>query len=118
MSKSKIHVIEADLGGNMNDVVEKRDHLGRAIAALAKTESADIHFHDFKEALAGAPVILLECSDDFLKKVEKLDGFVKAHDVWPDMETERSPALTAYFTSTPAPAAQQQNRRKPRRPGM
>src|SRR5690606_3080823 len=104
--------------GAAEDVVKSRDNLGRDIAALAKKEGAEIHFHDFKEALAGAPVLLLECSNDFLKKVEKLDGFVKAHDVWQDMETERSPALTAYFTSTPAPAAQQQNRRKPRRPGM
>jgi len=117
MSQSKVHVIEADLSGNVNEVVQNRDRLGRDIAALAKSEGAEIHFHDFKEALAGAPVILLECSDNFLKKVGKLDGFVKAHDVWQDMETERSPALTAYFTSTPAPA-QQQRTRKPRRPGM
>jgi len=117
MSQGKVYVIEADMAGKINDVVQNRDKLGRDIATLAKTESADVHFHDFKEALAGAPVILLECSDDFLKKVEKLDGFVKAHDVWQDMETERSAALTAYFTSTPAPA-QQQSRHKPRRPGM
>ena len=117
MSQAKVHVIEADLTGNVHEVVENRDRLGRDIAALAKAEGAEIHFHDFKEALAGAPVILLECVDDFLTKVEKLDGFVKAHDVWQDMETERSSSLTAYFTSTPAPA-QQKRQHKPRRPGM
>lgn len=100
----KVHVIEAEMYGSIVDVVANRDKLGRAVASLAAKTGEQVHFHDFKDPVAGAPVLLLECSDAFLDQVKKLPGFSKTYDVWPDMETERKPSIQAYFTQAPAAA--------------
>jgi len=118
MAKTHVHIIEADLKGNVYEVMENREKLGRAVATLAQEQGADIYFHDFKEPLAGAPVLLVECSEDFLKKIEKLDGFKKSYDLWEDVETERSPRLAAHFSGSAAPAASRTPPKKPPRFGM
>lgn len=99
-----VHVIEAEMYGSIVDVVANRDKLGRAVAGLAAKTGEQVHFHDFKDPVAGAPILLLECSDAFLEQVKKLPGFSKAYDVWPDMETERKPSIHNYFTQVPAAA--------------
>ncbi len=99
-----VHVIEAEMYGSIVDVVANRDKLGRAVAGLAAQSGEQVHFHDFKDPVAGAPILLLECSDAFLEKVKKLPGFSKAYDVWPDLETERKPSILNYFTQAPAAA--------------
>jgi len=109
----QVHVIEAEMYGSIVDVVANRDKLGRSIAQLAATSGEQIHFHDFKDPVAGAPVLLLECSDSFLDQVKKLPGFSKAYDVWPDLETERKPSIAQYFAT---PAAAQPRRPAPPKP--
>jgi len=102
MAGHKVHVIEADMSGGIHDVVKKRDDLGRAIAKMASYSCENVWFHDFKDPVAGAPVLLVECSDDFLERIKKLPGFAKEHDVRPGIETERKPSIMAYFFTTPA----------------
>ena len=101
----KVHVIEADLSGKMTDVVGNRDELGIQIARLAAAVNEPVFFHDFKNPMAGAPVIMLECSDAFLAEVRKLPAYKKDQEVWkgPDYETERSPKIKAYFNSKAGP---------------
>jgi hypothetical protein len=95
----KIYVVEADLTGT--DSVQKRNTLGRSIGALAKGVNEPVFFHDFKDPAGGAPVILLECSDAFLKIVEQLPECAKTYEIWPNTATERSSKLWDYFTATP-----------------
>ncbi len=87
---------------NVHVVVANRDKLGRAVAQLAAQSGEQVHFHDFKDPVAGAPILLLECSDAFLEQVKKLPGFSKSYDVWPDLETERKPSIQNYFTQAAA----------------
>lgn len=101
----KVHVIEAGMYGSIVDVVANRDKLGHSIAQLAAKTGEQVHFHDFKDPVAGAPVLLLECSDAFLEQVKKLPGYATSYDVWPDMETERKPSILNYFTQAPAASA-------------
>lgn len=89
--------------GVWQDAVEKRDALGRGIARLAARVNEPVWFHDFKEPVAGAPVIMLECSDAFLAEVKKLPGFVQSHDLWPGAKTVRAPALRQYFSQAQKP---------------
>lgn len=109
----KVHVIEADMTGSWQDAVQKRDSLGRAIGRLAAEANEPVWFHDFKEPMAGAPVIMLECSDAFLAQVQMLPGFAKSHDLWQGAQTQREPSIQQYFTQPPAP---QQPKRSPRPP--
>lgn len=101
----KVHIIEADLSGRIHDVVANRDELGVQIARLANAVNEPVFFHEFKQPLAGAPVIMLECSDAFLAEVRKLPAYKKDQEVWKgaDFETERSPKITAYFNSKAGP---------------
>ncbi|MEZ0224717.1 MAG: hypothetical protein ACAH83_09205 [Alphaproteobacteria bacterium] len=101
----KVHVIEADLSGKMTDVVGNRDELGVQIARLANAVNEPVFFHEFKQPLASAPVIMLECSDAFLAQVRTLPAYKKDHEVWKgaDFETERSPKIKAYFNSKAGP---------------
>ena len=101
----KVHVIEADMSGNIMDAVQKRDDLGRAIAKLAAQVNEPVFFHDFKDPVAGAPIIMIECSDAFLSSVQKLPGFKNSHDVWPGLATERKGIIQQYFSQTPAAPA-------------
>lgn len=110
----KVHVIEADMSGPWQDAVQKRDDLGRAIAQLATKVNEPVWFHDFKEPMAGAPVIMLECSDAFLARVQKLPEFAKSQDLWQDVETQRAPSIQQYFTQPPAPPQQKRFPRPPR----
>lgn len=112
----KVHVIEADMSGPWQDAVQKRDDLGRAIGKLAAQANESVWFHDFKEPVAGAPVIMLECSDAFLAQVQKLPGFSKSQDLWQDMETERAPSIQKYFTQPPAPPKTPKHFPRPPRP--
>ncbi len=97
----KVHVIEADMTGKWQDAVQERDNLGRAVAKLAAQVNEPVFFHDFKDPVAGAPVLMIECSDAFLAEVKKLPGFKNAHDVWNGMETERRPSIQQYFSQAP-----------------
>ncbi len=101
----KVHIIEADMAG----YVHARDDLGKKIGALAKTVNEPVFFHDYKDPVCGAPVILLECSDAFLKKVKQLPECKKVEELPPGEATERSQSILSYFTSTPP--------KPPRKPG-
>lgn len=100
----KVHVIEADLS-NPAQALSERDKLGRQIAALAKQVNEPVLFHDYKGPVAGAPIILLECSDRFLAAVRTLPAYKSDHEALPHpaLETERSPRVQAYFMSGAAP---------------
>jgi hypothetical protein len=101
-----LYTVSADLTSGIADVVQKRDDLGRDIAALAAKNNAQVWFHEFTDPVAGAPIILLECTKDFLAQVKNLPGCVEtAEYTWP-LATQRSPQIYNYF-STP---------RKPPRP--
>lgn len=110
----KVHVVEADLTGNIMTVVEKRDDLGRAIAQLAKQMNEPVHFHDFVDPVAGAPVVMVECSDALIAQVERMNGVANVHDVWPGLATARNQNLKDYFERPKATPPV----RKPRAPGM
>ena len=100
----KVHVIEADLTGSLPNALSERDKLGREIASLAKRVNEPVFFHDYKGPVAGAPTILLECSDAFLAHVRTLPAYKKDHEAFahPSLETERSPKVQAYFMSSVA----------------
>lgn len=111
MSKHKVHVIEPDFQAPIETVVKNRDELGRAIAKLAKSAGETVYFHDFKEPVVGAPVVMLECSDAFLEKVRALPGAANIHDGWPNMPTERNATVQQYFNDAATPP--QPPRKKP-----
>jgi hypothetical protein len=98
----KVYVMEADLNGNSQDATQKRDDLGRAIARLASAMNEPVWFHDFKTPVAGAPVVMVECSDTFLAEVKKLSGFKNAVEISSGGETERKPNIQQFFSHAPA----------------
>ena len=95
----KVRIIEADMSKGLMEALGNRDRLGVEIAALAKTVNEPVFFHDFTGPVAGAPIILLECSDAFLANVRKLPSYAKDQAAWttPGLETERAPKVQAYF---------------------
>lgn len=111
MSKHKVHVIEPDFQAQIDTVVQRRDDLGREIVKLAERENETVFFHDYTEPCAAAPVMMLECSDDFLEKVRALPGAANIHDGWPNMPTERNATVQQYFNDAATPP--QPPRKKP-----
>ena len=89
-----LYMIEAVSGA---DPVKNRDHLGHEIAALAKTTGAEIWFHEIVDPVGGAPVILLEADDAFLKSAKSLAHFGSSTAYsWP-FKTTRSQRINDYF---------------------
>ena len=106
----KVHVIEADLSSGLPQALAEREKLGQEIVSLARTRGEPVFFHEFRnDMLAGAPVIMLECSDAFLAEARKLPAYKKDQPAWPgaDLATQRSPQLQSYYFSggRKAPAA-------------
>ncbi len=102
MAAHKVHVIEPEFSDNLAETLAKRDALGKAIGALAKSINAPIFFHDYTGAVGGAPVILLECSDSVLELFKRLPGFGRSYENSPHIATQRSAKLWSYFTGSPA----------------
>jgi hypothetical protein len=100
-----VHVIETAGGGDPRAALDRRAALGRAIAALAARRGETVWFHDFADPVGGAPVILLECADDFLAAAARLPGFGRAHPLagWPGIKSVRSPEIQKYY-QPPGPA--------------
>lgn len=101
MTDSKVYIIESELIVGDPQAVVKRDNLGRAIFKLAEQTNEQVWFHEFKGPIGGAPVVLLECSDEFLGLVRNLPEFVTDHEVPPSLPTERSPVVQQYFSQDP-----------------
>jgi len=98
-----VYVIECKYNGHMNDALTRRDALGVQIIALAAAEEKEIYFHALPERLVGAPALIVECDEGFLKKVSTLEGVAKAYDRWNGVATARSDKLKKYFALKPAP---------------
>jgi len=101
-----IYIILAGRSSQDENAVAERDNLGKAIGGLAKNVNEPVFFHEYSNsAIGGAPVILLECSETFLKDVQKLPGFTLAMEKTSPIPTARSNELWTYFTGeAPRPA--------------
>lgn len=101
----KVHIIEPRYLGDLANAVAARDKLGKAIGDLTRQTRETVWFHDYKDTLSGgAPLIFIECSDEFLELVKELPGVKKTYDSQPAIGkhvTERSEKMQAYFTGDP-----------------
>lgn len=97
MAKNKIYSIETDFTKNWNDVLNDRQKLGHAIVTLAKSAGEEIHFHDYKDPVCGAPVILLECSQAFLDQVKNLPECKNVQDFSYALPTFRAQSIKDHF---------------------
>ncbi|MEZ0262325.1 MAG: hypothetical protein ACAH80_15070 [Alphaproteobacteria bacterium] len=71
--KNKVYSITVDFTGTTwPQAVEKTMKLDADIQRLAKASGEDVHMHQYKEPMLGAPCILVECSEAFLEKIKKL----------------------------------------------
>jgi len=112
----KVHVICTDFAKtSWNEVLQKRDDLGRAINDLSASMGETAYFHDYVEPMCGAPVLMVECSDKLMEEIKKLPGFDEEHDLSPNVSTFRSPALQNHF-ARPAPAKKRPPVLKPPKP--
>jgi hypothetical protein len=114
-----IYIILAGPSSTDPNAVANRDNLGKAIGELAKNANTPVFFHDYTSTgsgsahLAGAPVILLECSEAFLQDVKKLPGFTLAMEKTSPLPTARSADLWSYFTGEPAMPARGATPKRP-----
>jgi hypothetical protein len=100
--KQKIYAIELK---NIGDGLATRDHLGRKITVLSDAVNEPVYFHDYKEKMLGAPVILLECSAAFLDRLKGEFFIEQMHEVDAGLKTERSPTLQRHFENAAPPPA-------------
>jgi hypothetical protein len=100
-----VNVIET-AAGDPRTALDRRAALGRAIAALAARRGDTVWFHNFTDPVGGAPVILLECTDNFLAAAAQLPGFGRTHPLadWPGINSARSPEIQKYFQRPAGPA--------------
>lgn len=98
--KNKVYALYT-FGNNLpdiNQILKDRAALETALHALAARENETIYMHDYKDdTLGGAPILMVECSDAFVKKaVQSLPLIKDHHDMWDDIETvRRTPILGA-----------------------
>lgn len=76
------------------------------IQRLAKASGEVVHMHQYKEAMLGAPVVLVECSETFLDKIKRLPLFDAA-----------TPTLAATIRRTDAPQVEAPEATKPKHKG-
>jgi len=106
MSETKVYVINIDAQDDMRTILTRREALGIRIATLARHTGDAFWFHDFADdTLGGAACILLECNESLMDHIRRMPGYASDHPVWQDVQTQRSPALQAYYSrpATPAP---------------
>lgn len=71
--KNKVYSITVDFTGTtIGEAVGKTMKLDADIQRLAKASGEDVHMHQYKELMLGAPCVLVECSEAFLEKIKKL----------------------------------------------
>ncbi|MBI1214929.1 MAG: hypothetical protein GC185_03810 [Alphaproteobacteria bacterium] len=123
----KTYTVTPEQSGSIFETVARRDTLGRAIAKLAEAHGVGVWFHDYKDPVAGAPVIMVECGDVLLEQIKKMSGVKSVEETSGTLETERNARIKKYFTapSSPSPASPPKNPdpkkpapRKPRGPGF
>lgn len=114
MTQAKLHIIEPDFQADIITVVQRRDNLGHEIAQLAAKIGETIHFHDYTDPVAGAPVVMLECSDDFFEQVKNLPDVANAYDFNQNMATQRNAGIKSFFNSDAS--KKQKQSPKPRNP--
>lgn len=89
----KVYIITTNFDDmSWPEAVKKTFDLDREIQILAKKSGSAVHLHQYKEPVMGAPgtpVVLLECSDDFLEKVKGLPLFDAVRDLPSGVQTIR-----------------------------
>jgi hypothetical protein len=60
---------------NWPEAAAKTMQLDADIQRLAKKSGADVHMHQYKEQMLGAPSVLVECSPEFLDQIKRLPLF-------------------------------------------
>lgn len=97
-------LVTARLRGNKKDylsgmILEQRERLGRAMALLGRKTGQAVFFHDYEDAMAGAPVIMIECANDFAAQAAKLAGASRVYPLPQGTETRRSASLQTYYSA-------------------
>src|SRR5437763_363809 len=102
----KVYAITTDFTGTTwAEACQKTSQLDAAIQKLAKTSGDDVHMHQYKENMLGAPTVLVECSETFLDKITRLPLFDAA-----------TPALAATIRRTDAPQIEPPEAMSPKKP--
>jgi hypothetical protein len=102
MTEQKVYMIELK---DNNDVLYTRDRLGRKITILSDAVKEPVYFHDYKDPVAGAPVIILECSKAFLDRLSGEYFIEKMGEIDPSIKTERSLKVQRHFEKAAPPPA-------------
>jgi len=74
--KNKVYSVSVNFSGtSWAEACQKTSNLDADIQRLAKAGGDDVHMHQYREPMLGAPVVLIECPEAFLEKVKKLPLF-------------------------------------------
>ncbi len=69
--------------------------LEAAVAKLALSQDEEIHFHRYLTPQKGEPVVLLECREDFLRQLYKVEGLGTAeHETFMTRRANSAPLNT------------------------
>jgi hypothetical protein len=91
--KNKVYSITVDFTGtSWPEACEKTSKLDADIQRLAKKSGEDVHMHQYREPMLGAPVVLVECSEAFLEKIKRLPLFDTALPADPKITIRRTDA--------------------------
>jgi hypothetical protein len=103
--KNKVYSITVDFTGTtIGEAVGKTMKLDADIQRLAKASGEDVHMHQYKEPMLGAPVVLVECSEAFLEKIKKLPLFDAVNPLpasIPSIRRTDAPQIEAPESMTP-----------------
>ena len=105
--KNKVYAVTTQFEGTTwAEACSKTAKLDAEIQRLAKKSGEDVHMHQWKEPVEGAPVVLVECPEAFLDKVKKLPLFDSVE-----------PARQATIRRSDAPQIEPPEAMKPKRKG-
>lgn len=96
-----VYIVESHQEAKWIDTRPWRDALGRGIAVLAKQTNTKIWFHGYEDRIDNTPFLMVECSEDFYKKMLHLTGVVAVREAPAGIKTVRSKNLDAYFLNAP-----------------
>lgn len=77
----KVYVIMTSFANTTwAEACERTAMLDADIQRLAKRVGANVHMHQYAEPSLSAPVILIECPEEFIEKVKLLPLFENVHE--------------------------------------
>lgn len=91
MTERHVYIVEAHGLPGDDDPVRRNHEMRTQIFDLAQREEEEIFFHRYRLSTTPAgPHVLVECTPEFIDKIEKLPLHDYSHQLWAKLETFRT----------------------------